>query len=202
MATYRFRKNKIKCFQAEGLELHDESDKLQLATAFYRDFFTESREWEPNLNITTLYPEALPQLNNLDAPFSWGKILQTIRMAPANKSPGPDGFTNEFFKKYADDLKIELTELFQQLFDHRANLSGMNLAYITLLPKCQTPLQITDYRPVSLQHSIPKLFAEVLSNRLQVKIKQLVDPMQSGFIKGRSIIKNFAMAMEMIQCAP
>jgi hypothetical protein len=116
-------------------------------------------------------------------------------------SPGPDGFTNEFFKKYADDLKIELTELFQQLFDHRANLSGMNLAYITLLPKCQTPLQIIDYRPISLQHSIPKLFAKVLSNRLQVKIKQLVDPMQSGFIKGRSIIENFAMAMEMIQCA-
>jgi hypothetical protein len=31
-------------------------------------------------------------------------------------------------------------------------------------------------------------------------MKQLVDEMQSGFIKDRSIIENFATAIEMVQC--
>jgi hypothetical protein len=40
----------------------------------------------------------------------------------------------------------------------------------------------------------------VLANRLQPKIKSLVDEMQSGFLKGRSITENFSIAIEMIQC--
>jgi hypothetical protein len=62
-------------------------------------------------------------------------------------------------------------------------------------------LLLAIYRPVSLQHSVPKLLAKVLANRLQPKIKQLVDEMQSGFIKDRSIVENFAAAIEMIQCS-
>jgi hypothetical protein len=50
-------------------------------------------------------------------------------------------------------------------------------------------------------YSILKLFAKILSNRLQAKFKQLVDLMQSRFIEGRSIIENFGMAMQMVQCA-
>jgi hypothetical protein len=33
----------------------------------------------------------------------------------------------------------------------------------------------------------------------QLKIKELADEMQSGFLKARSIVENFAMAIEMIQ---
>ena len=58
------------------------------------------------------------------------------------------------------------------------------MAYITLLPKKDTPLVITDYRPVALQHSVPKLIAKVLATRLQPMMVNLVDQMQSGFIKG------------------
>ena len=77
----------------------------------------------------------------------------------------------------------------------------LNLAYITLLPERQEPMQLSDYRPVSLQHSIPKLIAKVLTNRLQPQISSLLDQMQPGFVRGRSITENFATAMEMVQCA-
>ena len=82
-----------------------------------------------------------------------------------------------FTKKIAEDLKNELLELFHALHNGTINLSGVNCAFITLLPKCDTPLKIMDYRPIALQHSIPKLIAKVLSNRLQPKIKYLVDQM-------------------------
>jgi hypothetical protein len=75
------------------------------------------------------------------------------------------------------------------------------LAYIALLPKRETPEEVKDYRPVSLQHSIPKLIAKVLAKRLHPKIKDLVNQMQSGFIKNRSIVENFTTEIEMVQFA-
>jgi hypothetical protein len=98
---------------------------------------------------------------------------------PSNKSPGPDGFTNEFYKFYLQDLKPDLLALFRAWHDQTVNLSGVNLAYIALLPKREDPQEIKDYRPISLQHSIPKLIAKVMANRLQPKINTLVDSMQT-----------------------
>jgi hypothetical protein len=137
----------------------------------------------------------------LGAPFTWHEIERAINNAPSNRSPGPDGFTNEFYKFYKTEMKDELMELFQSLYDRSIRLDGLNLASIVLLSKKEHTSQITDYRPVSLQHSIPKLIAKVLANRLQPKMKQPVQEMQSGFIKDRSIVENFAAAIEMIQCS-
>lgn len=50
-------------------------------------------------------------------------------------------------------------------------------------------------------HSVPKLVTKVLANRLQCKIIDLVHPLQSGFLPGRSIVENFALAAELVQCA-
>ena len=79
------------------------------------------------------------------------------------------------------------------------DLSGINQAHISLLPKKETPLELRDYRPISVVHSVPKLAGKVLARRLQLQIPSLVHSLQSGFIKGRSIIENFAMAADMVQ---
>lgn len=48
---------------------------------------------------------------------------------------------------------------------------------------------------------ISKLISKVLANRLQPRIADLIDNMQSSFIKKRSITKNFLLASELVQCA-
>ena len=48
-----------------------------------------------------------------------------------------------------------------------------------------------DYRPISLMHSFSKLFAKCLARRLAPRLKEIVAPNQSAFIKGRSIHDNF-----------
>lgn len=108
------------------------------------------------------------------------------------------GFKNEFYKTYASVLKDDLMAFFNDFFHQRADLSGINWAHIALLPKVEVPLDITHYRPISLVHNIIKLLTKVLAIRLQRLISLLIHCMQSGFIKGRAIVENFALASELL----
>ncbi|GKA86553.1 RNA-directed DNA polymerase, eukaryota [Tanacetum coccineum] len=118
------------------------------------------------LKLSFPFPKRLSivQIDDLERGVSHDEIRSAVWDCGDNKSPGPDGFTFEFFKKYWRFIGPDFCE------------AVMDAKFVN------------DYRPISLIGSVYKVVTKILANRLATVIAGLVSDTQSAFVADRQIL--------------
>ena len=87
-------------------------DYSQQLYANKMDSLEEMNKFLENYNLPKLNQEEIEHLNR---PITSTEIETIIRNLPANKGPGPEGFTAEFYQKFIEELTPILLKLFQKI---------------------------------------------------------------------------------------
>jgi hypothetical protein len=187
----RRRKNFIPALTTDATIATTHKDKEEALFVHFNAVLGTSVPRERSLNWEALDLPTLPDAG-LDNPFTAKEVWEAIKDSPAEKAPGPDGFNGFFYRRCWGIIRPDIMAVFQHLF-HLAggDFASLNRAFVCLLPKTAGASRIGDFRPISLIHSVAKLFAKVLARRLSPVMGAMVSPAQSAFLKNRTLHDNY-----------
>ena len=95
------------------------------------DNLEEMDRFLEKFNLPRLKKEEIEIMNN---PITSTEIEAVIKHLPKNKSPGPDGFTREFYQTFREELMPMSLNFFQKIAEEGTLQNSFYEATITLIP--------------------------------------------------------------------
>ena len=166
----------------------DQKQIIQNVKNFYEELYKKRHTVTDteNLNIVptqlTMYEKDL-----LDQPLTKEEIDKALTQQKSNKSPGMDGYSAEFYKKFWPQLGHYFMECVNECFLSGNLTSSQSQGLITCLPKTGKARNLLkNWRPISLLNTTYKIISLCITNRLRPVLDRVISHEQKGFLQGRT----------------
>ncbi|GJU30635.1 RNA-directed DNA polymerase, eukaryota, reverse transcriptase zinc-binding domain protein [Tanacetum coccineum] len=180
----------------------EDPDPLKVKREFYQHFSNRfAKPVDQRAHINMEYPNTitLEQQIDLECDVTKEELKKAVWDCGIDKSPGPDGFTFGFYRRFWSTIENDVFEAVKYFFNSGAIPNGCNSSFIALIPKIPDANLVKDFRPISLIGSMYKIIAKILANRLVGVLGDIVNEVQSAFIAERQILDGPFILNEVLQ---
>ncbi|KAG6464707.1 hypothetical protein O3G_MSEX014681 [Manduca sexta] len=179
----------VKMKSHNGKWNHCRTDILESAVSYYKELYkNDIKEKEIVLVELSDIPTILHS-----------EVEKAIDTQNIDKTPGPDGISNEILKHSKEVLVPVLTEMFNDIVDTEIIPQQWTESNIILLYKKGDKHDIGNYRPISLMSNIYKTFAKVILKRIERTLDEHQPIEQAGFRKDFSVIDHIHVVRQVLE---
>ena len=181
--------------------IDNQEEILTEVFCFYKNLY--SKKEVNDVVLEDVIPDS-PKLDNddnlkLEGKITYKEAATALKDMKNEKSPGPDGFTVEFFKFFFKDIGKYLTRSLNEGLEKGELSVTQYQGVITCLPKEGKPKQfVKNWRPISLLNVSYKILSSCMASRIRNILPKIIHPSQKGFMKNRYIGENIRLLYDII----
>ncbi|GAA0168847.1 hypothetical protein LIER_23471 [Lithospermum erythrorhizon] len=198
VSAQRSKTNLITALQNDEGTWHRSKKVIhEVATTFYTKLSTTQSEgnmFQPAQLLSSQFDSEV--IHHLDGEFTKEDVKKCLFTMSGSKSPRPDGMSAKFFQHFWDIVGDSLCNMVLCFLNDARFLKKLNFTLITLIPKVERPIQMSQFRPMALCNTVVKVIGKALAMRLQKFLPQLISESQSAFVPNRLITENILLAYE------
>ena len=152
------------------------------------------------INVATHFPRFVEEEDSeaLEVPVTMEELEGTIKWFKKEKSPGPDGWTIEFYSAFFELLGGNILKVVEESRTSGSLYNAINSTFIALIPKSDNPSSFDDFRPISLCNVLYKIISKIIANRIKPILSRHISPQQFAFLENRQIHEAIGSAQEAI----
>ena len=115
------------------------------------------------------------------------EVLEVLKEFMKDKSPGPEGWTVEFYLHFFELVASNLVEAVEEVCMTGVVYKGINTTFIALIPKVNGLTTFGDFRPIYLCNLCYKIITKIISKRIRPILSRTLSKEKFSFLKGRQI---------------
>lgn len=205
LEKHRQENNCVKAlYTPEGNIVTDTFSILETEVDFYRKLYSEEQV-DPNSQevvFNTIKTKLdINQQASCDTAIDIEQLTKSLNEMSKNKSPGFDGLTVEFYKKFWNLLGPLFAEVVEEIEISKQLTKSMQKGIISLIYKKGDKKNLKNWRPITLLNVDYKIISKTLASRLKLVLENIVSTEQTSSVPGRDISENIASIRDIIDYA-
>ncbi|KAL4082597.1 hypothetical protein QTP88_029788 [Uroleucon formosanum] len=178
---HRFNSDIPKTLTLNGASSSNEQDAADMFAIYFKSVYSCE---VVNDDVSDLKILSFDLPNN--AYFTVDDVFHSLSTLSGAKNVGPDGLPGVFLFQLRSIIAYPLFLLFRRSLDEGIFPTILKFSSVTPVHKSGVKSDISNYRPISIQSHLSKLFESLVLNSIKPSVNNILIEEQHGFRPGRS----------------